>query len=794
MMRKCSSIKTGGGNLKRSQSFYEPVSINETITPEQQKLNMNLIEKLQLDNPSIQDIKLLLERGANPNIKHPFVNPYTTITNVIKTKEGPEILKLLLEYGLDANLQDVQGYNNGDALLHFVINLKSLDLVKLLINHHALINLQNNDKETPLIKAVNRKNIEIVNYLLEKDAEPDILTSSNLTALHISAFQNSIEITKLLIRYNADVNIGDAHGLTPLVYAISKNNVDIIKILLPSCNVESLVMGLEQAFTKRDLNLVKLLVEDDSFDMIYDNQELLSHTMKIILEQFLQTFSDYDLTIIKWLTTYLGRYVFESLLDAEPNVLTELMYIYSSDVKKIEFLIELGAKVENIHPETGDTSLIVSAKNPYTNIEIVKCLVNNVKGSKQIFVNHENNQGETALILFSNYSDNIIKYLIENGADINYKNKYGETFFMYACKSSIDIEYLIKQGANINTQSLNGETPLIWSIKDENDTNVRILLENDADVKLETVEHKNAFQIALEVNNSTILRLISEYIMENNVDINNRYYKYVTKYTSDNRFNWKDACKLKDRYEIQKYKDLLNIEESEVDEVCEQLDLYEKKLSQRKQTEISKCVNSDNLDGNDINDIYPENFYVYQENGTTYCEDIRTLFKLLKSFKKRQPPKQPENPYTGKPFSDDIIKDIENKYKIYNSISTGKQIDEITTTPTTPSSKDILFGQISFFYNIMKQISDKSIFLESSLNQLDMFTQDLKGIQINGKFIFTENEIEKLKNEDLNKYKYQIIQLLLSKVLADKYKYIEGDQIFYPTREAIQTIWNKVFK
>jgi len=792
-MRKCSSIKRGGGSLKRNQSFYEPLPNIETTTPEQQKLNMNLIENLQLDNPSSQDIKESLEAGANPNIKHPYVNTYTTITNVINTKNGPEILQLLLEYGLDANLQDTQGYNNGETLLHFVIGLKNLDLVKLLIKHDALINLQNNNKETPLIKAVNRKDVEIVNYLLEKDAEPDVLTSSNLTALHISSFQNLVEITKLLIRYNADVNIGDNQGLTPLVYAISKNNVDIIKILLPSCNVESLVMGLEQAFHGRKLNIVKLLVEHENFDLIYDNQELLLDTMKIIFEQFLQTFSDYDLEIIKWLISYIGQHPFGILMEGDQDVLTELMYIYSSDVKKIEFLIELGAKVENIHPDTGDTSLIVSAKNPYTNIEIVKCLVNNVNGSKSTFINHENNEGETALTLFVNFADNIIKYLLDNGGDINYKNKYGETFFMYASKSSTDIEYLIKKGANINNQSLNGETPLIWAIKDENDTNVKILLENNANLTFETTEHKNAYQIALELNNSTILRLLSEHIIDNNIDMNPRYYKYITRYTSDNRFNWKEACQTRDRYEVQKYKDLLRIEEIDVDDVCERLDVYEKKLSDNKQNNITKCVNSDNLDGNDIQDIYPENFYMYQENGTTYCEDIRTLFKLLKSFKKRQPPKPAENPYTGKPLSEIIIKDIEEKYKIYNTISTGKQMDEVVT-PVTPSSKDILLGQISFFYNIMKQLSSKEMFLNAQTDKLDSFIQELKDIQVYGNVIFNDIELQKLKNDDLDKYKYQLIQLLLSKVLADKYKYVEGEQIIFPTREAIQTVWNKVFK
>lgn len=788
MMKRCSSIKSGGAG---------------DSTPEQDKLNTELIKQLQFDTPSIQNIKELLEKGANPNIKHPYVSTYTTITNVIKTKNGPEILQLLLEYGLDANLQDTQGYNNGETLLHFVIGLKNLDLVKLLINHDALINLQDNNKETPLFKAVYRRSIDIVNYLLEKGADVDALASSKIyippmaetyiTALHIASMYNLVEITELLIQYNADDNIGYERNLTPLIIAIVRNNTEIVKILLPNCTIENLVMGLKQAFEGRRLNMVKLLVEHDIFDLIYDDQELLLDTMKIIFDKFLQTFNDYDLEIIKWLISYIGKYPFEVLMEGEQDVLTELMYIYSSDVKKIEFLIELGANVESIHPDTEDTSLIVSAKNPYTNIEIVKCLVNNVNGSKSTFINHENDEGETALTLFVNFSDNIIKYLLDNGGDINYKNKFGETFFMYASKSSTDIEYLIKKGANINNQSLNGETPLIWAIKDENDTNVKILLENNANLALETVEHKNAYQIALELNNSIILRLLSEHIIENNIDMNPRYYKYITRYTSDNRFNWKEACQTRDRYEVQKYKDLLHIEETDVDDVCERLDVYEKNLEDTKQNNISKCVNSDNLDGNDINDIYPENFYIYQENGTTYCEDIRTLFKLLKSFKKRQPPKPAENPYTGKTLSKDIIKDIEEKYKIYNTISTGKQMDEIVT-PITPSSKDILLGQMSFFYNIMKQLSTKDMFLNAQTDKLDSFIQELKDIQVYGNVIFDDIELQKLKNDDLNKYKYQLIQLLLSKVLADKYKYVEGEQVIFPTREAIQQVWNKIFK
>ena len=497
--------------------------------------------------------------------------------------------------------------------------------------------------------------------------------------------------------------------------------------------------------------------------------------------------------MINWLISYIGKQLFYRIIHTQyPHILTELMYIYSTDVKHIEFLIDNGVNVETTHPLTGDTSLITSAKNHYTNIEIVKCLVNHSQHKSQ-FINKENNEGETPLILFVNFADNIIKFLIDNGGDINYKNKYGETFFMYAAKSSFDITYLIQKGGNINNQSINGETALMWAIKDENETNVKILLEHNPNILLETTEHKNAYQIALDVNNASILRMLSEYIMDKSIDINNKYYKYITKYTSEYRFKWKDACKSNDRYEVQKFKHIFNIEDTNVEDICHRLDTEEEKLNQIKQETLDKCINTDNLDGNDIKDIYPENFYTYKENGVTYCEDIRTLFKLLKSFKKRQPPKPVANPYTGKPLSDDIIKDIEDKYKLYNNISTGKQLEDTTPTPTTPSSKDVLLSQISFFYNIMKNLTLKNLFITSSLEQVNNFVSELETINIQSTPLFKSSELQKVKHEDLDKYKYQLIQLLLSKVLSDKYKYIEGDITIYPTREAIQNTWNKIF-
>jgi len=46
----------------------------------------------------------------------------------------------------------------------------------------------------------------------------------------------------------------------------------------------------------------------------------------------------------------------------------------------------------------------------------------------------------------------IVKYLIDQGADINKENKSGETTLFFACRNATEkiIRYLVEQGADIN--------------------------------------------------------------------------------------------------------------------------------------------------------------------------------------------------------------------------------------------------------------------------------------------------------------------------------------------------------
>eukprot|EP00833_Pecoramyces_ruminatium_P003345 jgi/Orpsp1_1/1177377/evm.model.c7180000061226.1 len=128
---------------------------------------------------------------------------------------------------------------------------------------------------------------------------------------------------------------------------------------------------------------------------------------------------------------------------------------------------------------------------------------------------------DSVIYLFStckNGNENLVKYLIKQGADINKKKKRGgETPFFYACKSGNEnlVKYLIEQGADINKVNVVGETILFYACKSGNENIVKYLIECGENINEENDIGKTPISNACLSGNVNLVK----YLIEHGADI-----------------------------------------------------------------------------------------------------------------------------------------------------------------------------------------------------------------------------------------------------------------------------------
>ncbi len=151
-------------------------------------------------------------------------------------------------------------------------------------------------------------------------------------------------------------------------------------------------------------------------------------------------------------------------------------------------------------------------------INLVKSLVEN--GAD---VNQPDGNGNTPLfIACKNGNKALAKYLIDNGADVNQPDGNGNTPLFIACdRWYIDLaEYLIdRHSAKLNSRIINGygKDLLFKAYEKENGNTVKSLIENGMDVNIEDENGKTPLLMACLWNNENLAKYLIE---EQNANIN----------------------------------------------------------------------------------------------------------------------------------------------------------------------------------------------------------------------------------------------------------------------------------
>ena len=176
---------------------------------------------------NIEGVSILINAGASMDNREDYL--HTAIR-----RGDLNIVKLLINKGIDINQLPKEKGNNedykGKSALAYSITKKNKDIVKLLLLNNADLTI---DKEPILYTALIYYEYQIVKLLLDAGADIDIRDGLGNTPLTKACEKGYIDAVKLLIEYGADVNYADKKGKKPLYYAIniSKKN-EIIKLLV----------------------------------------------------------------------------------------------------------------------------------------------------------------------------------------------------------------------------------------------------------------------------------------------------------------------------------------------------------------------------------------------------------------------------------------------------------------------------------------------------------------------------------------------------------------------------------
>ena len=421
-----------------------------------------------------------------------------THLNLAISIKSVAIVKLLLQKNVDIDTKT----KTGQTPLMLALRYEFTDAVPLLLDRGAEVNVRTETGDTPLTLALSNKFTEAVPLLLDRGAEVNVRTETEDTPLTLALSNKFTEAVPLLLDRGAEVNVRMETEDTPLTLAVSCNYTDIVSLLLArgAGTNENFFhpTPLIIAAKNNSPEIVSLLIEngadvngvdpDDTPLMIaFKNNSpevasLLIQNGADVNEIYL--FSDTPLTFaLENNSPEVALLLIQNGADVNRiNYIGETSLMIAARNKSPEvasLLIQNGADVNRIN-DIGETSLMIAARKKSP--EVASLLIQN--GAD---VNEVGLFSDTPLIFaVENYSPEVALLPIQNGADVNGVNLFGYTPLMMAAQNNSPevASFLIQNGALVNGVDRDGDTPLMIAARNNSPEVASLLIQNGADVSV----------------------------------------------------------------------------------------------------------------------------------------------------------------------------------------------------------------------------------------------------------------------------------------------------------------------
>ena len=369
------------------------------------------------------------------------------------------------------------------------------DTVRALLKQGADVNAFGLDGTPALHWAVNYEDIAMTQELIAAGADVNLLNRYDLPALYIAASTGNVEMMKVLLDAGANPNAHDKAGESMLMAAAQSGGVEAVKLLLDNeAEIDAREPDFEQtalmfAVRENDVATVKLLIERGAN---VDAQTVIGPTPANRLPG--AGGGSHGDGIVR------GGWPEQGMRNPISGGKTPLLYAARDGrLESAKLLLDAGADIEKADPN-GMTPLLFAIINDH--MPLAKMLIE--RGAN---INVVDWYGESPLWAavdarnmavdsgsFEQHADRdggleIIKLLIEKGADVNHR-----------VKEYPPIRRWLMGLGSLAWVDFTGQTPFLRAALSGDVTVMKLLLEHGADPNVPTYNGTTALMAAAGVN------------------------------------------------------------------------------------------------------------------------------------------------------------------------------------------------------------------------------------------------------------------------------------------------------
>ncbi|XP_041355511.1 uncharacterized protein LOC121373126 [Gigantopelta aegis] len=451
-----------------------------------------------------------------------------------------EFVKFCLE-----NKGDMKLKCQTDSCLHLACKSGSIDTVKILLDNDILprnkmldINEPGHFRRTPIMYACLHGKTDIVNYLMTNGAELDTLDERGENIIHMAVLSGNVELVKELLSCSKTQHLlSSLNGSSVFERASANGRYDMLKYFIESNKkLVPLSPCLIVACFKGHMPIIEMLIDivDDVDYRGHKGRTALltaclggqTETARFLISKgadntLLDEFNDScwkhacDSGKVDLVSYLLEHSEFTVGTPCQNGMTSFMIACRRNHTQLFEFLVEQDTYAVHTLDTFGSSCLHHCCTGRHDSTLLLERLV-----ALNLDVNCTDNNEKTPLMqAFQNGCIEIVRWLVEHGADLCLTDKRRGNYLHYACRSNKveNIKFLLHCGFPVNCTDQKNNTPLMEACFKGNSDVVDLLLQNGADANRQNTSGETCVGAALKKKHETVLQVLANYGFNTNI-------------------------------------------------------------------------------------------------------------------------------------------------------------------------------------------------------------------------------------------------------------------------------------